>query len=395
MNALRAEDYAPPQWLAGAQRKAMGLGILGAIACVVGFLSAPEQFYHSYLVGYLLWLSVSLGCLGLLMLNHMAGGAWGIVMRRVFEAGTRTIPLLMVLIVPLLFGISALYTWSDPEIMNANEFLLSKQPYLNVNFFLLRVPFYFFVWIGLSFALNRLSRQQDEARDPGISRRLQGLSGVGTLLYVLTATFAIFDWMMSLDPLWFSSIYGFWFVISHVLTAFCLLVLVGRPLMTTAPLQGVITPRHYDDYGKLIFTFNMLWIYMTFSQWLIIWSANLPEEIPWYIARRTGGYWEFSLFLFTIHFFVPFFMLLSRRIRRNTRVLSGVAIMLLVANWCDLYWHAAPTWNATLSLHWLDLAVPVAVGGLWFGTFFWQLQRRPILPLGEPALKEAMGDATP
>ena len=178
-----------------------------------------------------------------------------------------------------------------------------------------------------------------------LTRRLQGLSGVGTLLYVITSTFAIFDWVMSLDPMWFSSIYGFWFVITHVLTTFCLIIIVGRRFMTTQPMQGVLMPRHYDDYGKLLFAFNMLWIYVTFSQWLIIWSGNLPEEIPWYLARRTGGYWEFSLVLFIIHFFVPFFLLLSRRIRKNPRTLGAVAGMLMVADWCDLYWHAAPTWN--------------------------------------------------
>jgi len=389
----RAEDFAPPAWLAGRSRVALIIGVLGAAACVVGFLSSPEQFYRSYLVGYLFWFGVGMGCLGLLMLNHMTGGAWGIVMRRVFEAGSRTIPLLLVLFLPIVFGMGSLYKWTDPEVMAHDPLVAAKEPYLNQNFFLLRAGIYFVVWLVLMFTLNRMSRQQDDGGDPGISRRLQGLSGAGTLLYVLTVTFAAFDWLMSLDPMWFSSIYGFWFAVTHALTTFCFIVLVGRGLMTTTPLQGVITSRHYDDYGKLMFAFNMLWVYVTFSQWLIIWSGNLPEEIPWYLVRRAGGYWQWSVVLFVIHFFLPFFLLLSRRLRRNPAALGGVAVLLMVADWFDLYWHAMPTWNPTLSLHWLDLAVPVAIGGLWVAAFFWQLQRRALLAVGEPGLKEAMGDA--
>jgi hypothetical protein len=371
---------------------AMVIGLLGVAGCVVGFLTSPEQFYRSYLVGYLLWFGIGMGCLGLLMLNHMTGGAWGIVMRRVFEAGSRTIPLLLVLFLPVVFGMTSLYSWMDPEVMRNNALLAAKEPYLNQRFFLLRAGIYFVVWLVLMLWLNRMSRRQDESGDPALGRRLAGLSGAGTLLYVLTVTFAAFDWLMSLDPAWFSSIYGFWFAVTHGLTTFCFIVLVGRQLMTSEPLQGVITARHYDDYGKLIFAFNMLWIYVTFSQWLIIWSGNLPEEIPWYLVRRAGGYWQWSVVLFGIHFFLPFFLLLSRRLRRNPNALGGVALLLMVADWFDLYWHAMPTWNATLSLHWLDLAVLVAVGGLWVSAFFWQLQRRTILAVRDPGLKEAMGD---
>jgi hypothetical protein len=314
-------------------------------------------------------------------------------MRRVFEAGSRTIPLLLVLFLPIVFGMSSLYSWMDPEVLQNDPLVAAKEPYLNQQFFLIRAAGYFVIWLVLMAWLNRMSRRQDETGDPSLPKRLAGLSGAGTLLYVLTVTFAAFDWLMSLDPKWFSSIYGFWFAVTHALTTFCFIVLIGRRLMTTEPLQGVITGRHYDDYGKLIFAFNMLWIYVTFSQWLIIWSGNLPEEIPWYLARRAGGYWQWSVVLFLIHFFLPFFLLLSRRLRRNPNALGGVALLLMVADWFDLYWNAMPTWNPTLSLHWLDLAVPVAVGGLWVSAFFWQLQRRTILAVRDPGLKEAMGDA--
>ena len=392
-NAPRAEDYAPPSWLPGQSRLAMIIGLVGAAACVVGYLSAPERFFQSYLIGYLLWFGIGMGCLGLLMLNHMTGGAWGIVMRRVFEAGSRTVPVLLVLFVPIVFGMNSLYSWMDPVVMANNAFIAAKEPYLNENFFLLRAGIYFVVWMVLALVLNQMSRRQDENSTPDLSRRLQGFSGAGTLIFVLTITFASFDWLMSLDPVWFSSIYGFWLVITQALTTFCFIILVGRRLMTTKPLQGVITASHYDDYGKLLFAFNMLWIYVTFSQWVIIWSGNLPEEIPWYLARREGGYWEWSLVLFIIHFFLPFFLLLSRRLRRNPAALGAVAVLLIVADWFDIYWHAMPTWHATLSLHWLDLAAPIAIGGLWVSAFFWQLQRRTILAVGDPRVKEAMGDA--
>jgi hypothetical protein len=384
----------PPGWLPRLRRRAgIAAGAAGAVAALGVALDA-EHFYRAYLLGFLFLAGVPLGCLGLALLTHMTGGGWALVARRLLEAAARTVPLLALLFLPVLLGRRSLYLWTDAEAVAANELLQHKTPYLNVPFFVLRAAMYFLVWWIFAFLLDRWSVQQDQSRDPRLHRRLQLWSAAGLCLYMLTASFAAFDWLMSLDPLWFSSLYGMHFVVGQGTAALCFVILLGRWLARSEPLARVFAGRHFDDYGKLLLAFVLLWVYMTYSQFLIIWSANLPEEIGWYLHRQAGGYLGLSLLVFALHFVLPFFLLLSQAVRRRPERLAWVAAPVLLGRWLDLVWQVAPSLHpGGPVLHWLDPVLTVALGGTWLAVFAWELERRALLPLGDPHLQEALADA--
>ncbi len=382
-------DFAPPSALAQPQRMAAIVGAVAALACAVGAVLDPAQFFRSYLVGYLYILGFPMGCLALAMLHHVTKGAWGVVIRRILEAATRTLPFMVILFIPVIVGMKELFVWTDPEVLAHDDLIAGKTPYLNVTFFLIRAVIIFGVWGILAFFLNRWSLQQDETGDNRLSLRMQGLSGAGIGLYVLTASFASFDWLMSLDPHWFSSIYGVYFVGGQALTAMAFVIPVALFLSRQAPMDKVFRPSHFQDYGKLMLAFTMLWAYFSLSQFLIIWSGNLPEDVSWYMTRTAGKWLIVAQAIMFLHFGLPFLLLLNTDIKRSARRLSIVAGLILVMRWVDLYWQAAPAMKVA-GLHWMDVVMPLALGGLWLWVFFWQLARRPLLPVHEPFLKEAL-----
>ena len=307
------------------QRRALVVGAAGIVLCGVGFLLNPTQFFRSYLLAYLFWLGIPLGSLAVLMLHHLVGGAWGAVIRRVLESATRTLPVLVFLFVPLLFGLHELYIWARPEVVMADEILQRKSVYLNIPFFVVRSALYFIVWLVVSFALNTWSVTQDQAGADPSERRMRLLSGPGLVLYVLTATFAAVDWMMSLEPHWFSTIYGILVIVGQLLATLAFAVAVVALLADTPPLSQVISPAHFHDLGNLLLAFVMVWAYMAISQFLIIWSANLPEEITWYLQRMRGGWEWLGLALILFYFTLPFLLLLSRGIKQRAQLLAWVA----------------------------------------------------------------------
>lgn len=390
-SAPMAPQAAPPAGLARVQRLGWTLGGLGLAACLAGWLVHPEQFFRSYLTGVLLWLGIALGCLGISMLQHLTHGAWGLVVRRVFEAASATLPVLFVLFVPVLLGMQHLYAWSRPEVVAGDALLQAKSGYLNVSFFAARAVLYFAIWIALALSLRRLSLAQDRTGDPRLYHRLRVVSGAGLPLYVLTATFAAIDWLMSLEPHWFSSIYGFQFVGGHAVSALGFLLVVALFLVRTPPMREVLAARHFEDYGKLLLAFVLLWSYFGVSQFLIIWSANLPEEIPWYLHRQHGGWQALSVLLVVFHFALPFLVLLSRTVRRDPRRLAVVGGLVLLMRWCDLYFQAAPTFQESALPHWLDVAAVVGVGGVFAALFARALGSRSLLPVHDPYLPEAVG----
>ena len=360
----------------------------GLVLCGVGVLLNPTQFFRSYLLAYLFWLGIPLGCLAILMLHHLVGGAWGAVIRRVLESGTRTLPLLVLLFVPLLFGLHDLYIWARPEVVTSDVLLQRKSLYLNIPFFLLRSVCYFAVWLAVSYLLDRWSLQQDRTGAAPFERRMRLLSGPGLVLYVLTATFASVDWVMSLEPHWFSTIYGILVIVGQLLATLAFTVMVITLLADTPPLSEVISSAHFHDLGNLLFAFVMIWAYMAISQFLIIWAGNLPEEITWYIHRTQGGWGWVALALILFDFTLPFLLLLSRRIKQQGRLLAWVAAAILVMHAVDLFWLVVPAFQpAGISIHWLDVVALVGVGGIWIATFAWQLKRRPLLPVHDPGLQ--------
>jgi hypothetical protein len=362
--------------------------VVGAVAlalCALGALWDAPEFFHAYLTGYLFWLGITLGCLAILMLHHLVSGRWGFVIQRLLESASRTLPLMALLFVPLFFGLRELFLWARPEAVAAHEILRHRQPYLNTVFFSARVVVYFAAWVTLATLLNKWSLEQDRTGAPDLTRRLQRLSGPGLVVYGLTVTFAVFDWVMTLGPQWHSTIFGAVFIVGQGLAAVCFAVIVSSRLADRGPLAGVLSQKHYHDLGNLMLAFVLLWAYMAFSQYLIIWSANLPDEIPWYMSRLAGGWMWVAMFLITFHFAAPFLVLLLRATKRRPEILRVVAIGLLVMRLVDLHFIVMPALRpGDITVHWMDILAPIGIGGLWLWMFLGQLRGRAFLPLHDP-----------
>lgn len=368
-------------------RALLGLGVIGLAVAGAGALVDRSQFFRSYLVAFIFWGGLSFGSLAVVAMNHVAGGRWSIVIRRVGEAAMRTLPLVVVLFVPILFGMHDLYEWADPEHVAHDELLQHKAWYLNTSFFVLRAAIYFVIWLVLAAVLLRWSGEQDATGDPGYVRKFQLFGSAAILTYVLTMTFAAVDWMMSIEPHWYSTIYGLLVIGGQILSAFALAIAVLAVLVQYGPVGAVATPERFHDLGKMLFAFVMLYAYFSLSQFLIVWSGNLPEETPWYLKRIGGGWLVVAIALPLFHFFLPFFVLLSRRLKRNPRRLFVVAALLLFMRLVGDYWMIMPAFSpGTFTLHWIDIAAVVGVGGVWLAAFLWNLQGRPLLPLHDPAL---------
>jgi hypothetical protein len=384
--------YAPPESLSRMQVLALVVGVIAVVLTGVAFAADREHFFKGYLLGFVFWTSLSLGCLALSMVHHLSGGAWGLVTRRIFEAASRALPLMAILFVPLAFGLHDLYLWARPDAVQADPALQHKVPYLNVGFFLIRTAIYFVVWSGMAWLLSRWSLLQERG-DPEeqLSMRMQRLSGGGLVVYAVTVFFMSVDWMMSLDPHWFSTIYGMLFMVNQGLSALAFTIATLVLLSRVEPMSRIVEPAHLHDLGKLMLAFVMLWAYLTFSQFLIVWSANLPEEIPWYLTRMEGGWRYVSAGLIIFHFFVPFLLLLNRDLKRQGTLLVAVAGWIVVMRFVDLFWLIGPLHGeGPLRVHWVDVAAPIGIGGLWLAMFIWQLRSRALLPLGDPYLKSAL-----
>ena len=368
----------------------LGIGIAGVVVCAIGAIFDRVQFFRSYLLGWLLWLGVALGCLAVLMLYHMVGGRWGFLIRRILEAATRTLPLLAVLFLPVGFGAREIFEWARPEAVRADPILAAKAPYLNVPFFWIRAAILFAVWIGLATALDRWSAEQDATDDPKIGLKLQRLSAPGLILYAATTFFASVDWLMSLEPRWYSSIFGMSFMVGQGLSAMAVVLLAVRLLAGTEPFARATSRFVFRDLGNLQFMFLMLWGYMTFSQLIIVWSGNLPEEISWYLPRLLTSWKYLSLFILLSYFGAPFLLLLSRRIKEDIRFLSRVAGWVLAMQVIDMIWLVEPIFHPKgISIHVLDFAAPIGIGGIWAAFFLRELERRPILAIHDPRMELA------
>jgi hypothetical protein len=370
------------------QKWTLAIGVAGLALSLIGWGVDRAQFCRSYLTAYLMWLSMPLGCLVVLMIHHIAGGRWGFSVRRVLEAATRTTGWMALLFVPVLADLGRLYKWTRPEVVATDASLRHKSLYLNVPFFLTRATIYFAVWIGLAWLINRWADRLERQRDPELGHRLRGLSGVGLGLYGLTITFAAVDWVMSLEPHWFSTIYGVMLGVGQVLSGLALTIVIAARLARSQPVADVAGPQQFHDLGNLLLTFVILWAYMAFSQYLIIWSGNLREEIPWYAARSGGGWQWVAVALIVCHFAVPFFCLLSRDLKRNAAKLAGLAVGLLVMRQVDLWWIVAPGFFPKIHVHWLDGTLTVGLGGLWLWLLGRQLQARPLVAAYDPRLEE-------
>jgi hypothetical protein len=384
--------------LAGLQRAGVSVGGVFLVALAAGFALDRGQFFRSYLFGWLFWVGMGVGCLGLAMLNHLTGGLWGLVPRRLHEAAARTLPAMGIAFVPVLLGATSLYAWARPEAA-ADDVIRTKAVYLNVPFFAARAAAYVAVWSLLAWVVSSWSRRQDEARDPARAGRLRGVSAVGLIALALTTTFAAIDWGMSLAPHWFSTMYGVLFIVGWTLSALALTVLLSWRLAGEEPFATALGPATVADLGKLLLAFTMLWAYVNFSQFLIVWSGNVSEETPFYLRRMHGGWLAVAVLLLVFHFALPFALLLSRPLKRSVRALAGVAALVLVMRLVDLLWLIGPDLvghgaeGAPLRIHWMDLAAVLGVGGLWLFLFARHARAAPVLPAGEPEVRALLAAA--
>ena len=391
--ATTTETYQPQGTpLPGLRQFGMTVGVLGVVLAIIGFFMSPvDRFYQAYLVAYTFWMGVILGSMALLMVQHLSGGVWGIVLRRPFEAAVRTLPFMTILFFPIVLGMHSLYEWSHEGIADTDPIIAAKALYLNTPFFLLRQVIYFAIWNLIGFLLTKWSQEHDRTGDPALLGKLSTLSGAGLCIYFLTVTFAMVDWTMSVNPHWFSTIWGMLYIGGQGLSAFAFGIVVLVMLARVAPLNRVLTSHHFHDLGKFLFAFLMLWAYLQFSQFLIIWSANIPEEIPHYLNRWENSWKYLSIFIVVGHFMVPYALLLSRDLKRNHGKLQIIAAWILFARIADYWWHVAPELHhdgLTISL--LDVALPLVLGGIFISLFVAQLGGRSLLPVNDPALEKAL-----
>lgn len=373
------------------QQRLLIFGVVLLVAAIIDGFLHPEQFFRSYLLGFMFWFGLSLGCTAFLLLNHLTGGKWGIPVRRPLEAGVRTFPLMAFFLVPLFFGMHHLFLWTHKELVATDPVLRLKSIYLNVPFFLGREVIYFAFWFWITQHLTRWSSELDRTGDVSFKRRLEGIGGWGLVAYGLTVTFFSIDWVMSLEAYWFSTIFGLIFIVIQVQAAIAFTVLVARVLADFEPADKMISPARFNDLGNLLLTFVMLWAYLAFSQFLIIWTGDLLDEIPWYVSRAGHGWAVLGVVLIVFYFAVPFFLLLLRDVKRRTQTLARLCIVLLILNFADLFWMIVPSFHPNgPRFYLLDLILPLGIGGIWLAFYLWTLNSHPFLPARDPDFAGAL-----
>jgi hypothetical protein len=383
---LQARDvnYSVPSAAANWEKTYIGVGLVGFIASIAGLFMQTEQVMRGYLIGFMFWLGLSLGCMALLMVQHLSGGLWGLSIRRILEASSKGVYLMLVLFVPLVLGRHKLYFWMNGEGVNEHNAW-----YLNMGSWSLRQAIYWIAWLGMVYVLNKRSALQDEPSVVGHQPRFQLFSGIGALVYALTISFAAVDWVMSLDPHWGSTIYGMIFMAGEGLSALAFCVIMLTVLTRYSPMKEIIKAEQFRDLGKLMLAFVMLFAYFSFSQWLIIWSGNLPEEISFFMNRIHGGWGIVALAIILFHFALPFALLLSKQRKRDGERLIWLAALLMFMRLVDIYWYVVPNFAHARGHFYFSLwylIAPIGIGGLWLGFFFYNLRQRPILPAYEPQM---------
>ena len=367
------------------QRNFLFVGLIALVVSVIGLFMDAAHFWQSYLFAFIFWSGLALGCLGLFFLHNVVGGNWGVAVRRLVESGLQTLPLVLLFAIPLFFALGSLYKWTDAGYRAEHFAVGHKATYLNPVFFIIRTLLYFAIWFFTGFRILGMANEHDRTGDPALFRRIKARSAPALLVFVLTTTFAFIDWIMSLEPDWYSTIYAWMFTVGEVLLTFSFLVAVLVLLSKREPFASFLTRQHYHDLGNLMLAFTMLWAYMSFAQFLIIWAENLPDEIPWYVRRFSGGWgyvaWTISIF----HFFVPFLLLLLRFVKKNPTRLRTLAVWIIVMRALDIFWVVTPAFRQRgLEVYWTDLAALIGLGGIWLAFFIRNLRARPLLPERDP-----------
>jgi hypothetical protein len=398
-----AADFQTPEQLGSWRNVALGIGGIATLVILAAALIFPdyrEQALRSWLLGFIFWAGIGIGGLGIVLLQYLTGGAWGVVIRRTAEAASRTLPIIFILFLPILIGVTHLYEWTH---LPADDYAIAHRGwYMTVSGWITRSIIYFILWGVMMYLLNKWSREQDAATDYEQSARILGtatrFSGPTLVIYCLVVSFAVVDWLMTLDPHWFSTIWGLLFVAGWALSCFCFSVIILAYLWDKAPMNRVLGKRHFHDLGKLMLALTMVWAYFNFSQFLIIYSGNIPEETVWYLARTRYGWQFIGVLLIVFHFAVPFLILLSRDIKRQPKRLAYLAAFILLMRVVDMYYIIGPShrihppagYGISYQFSILDVIAPIAVGGIWLWYFFGELMKRPLVPVKDPFLPNAI-----
>jgi hypothetical protein len=394
-------NYQAPPEINRLRTLALGIGGIGLIVWAIGLYFQPEQALRSWLLGFIFWGGIGIGSIGVLILQYLTGGAWGVVIRRIVEAGSRTLPMILLLFIPLALGVTRLYEWThlSPE---TDKVIKDRGWFMTPESWILRSVIYFALFGVIVYLLNKWGGQQDKTDNYEDAERFLGKAtafcGPTMVIYALLVTFAVVDWVMMLDPHFFSTMWGLLFVAGWALSCFCFSVTLLAFLSDKAPMNRVLGFRHFHDLGKLMLALVMVWAYFNFSQFLIIWSGNIPEETGWYITRMSGGWGFMGVALVLFHFAFPFLLLLRQDLKRKAKMLAGVAVFILFLRLVDMFYLIGP--NPRIDTHgleqgafvisWLDFVAPIAVGGIWLWYFFGQLMKRPLVPVMDPFLENAI-----
>jgi hypothetical protein len=367
------------------QKSALFVGVAALAVSVIGLFGNAAHFWQSYLFAFIFWAGLTLGCLGIFFLHNVVGGNWGVAIRRLVEAGLKTLPLIVLLAIPIFFALGTLYKWTDAGYRAEHFAVGHKAAYLNPTWFIIRTLLYFLIWIASGYRILAMANEHDRTGDRALFKRIKARSAPALLVFVVTTTLAFIDWIMSLEPDWYSTIYGWMYTVGQVLLTFSFLVAVLVLLSKREPFVSFLTKQHYHDIGNLMLAFTMLWAYMSFAQFLIIWAENLPDEIPWYVRRFSGGWGYIAWTIAIFHFFVPFFLLLLRFVKKNPTRLRTLAIWIIIMKILDVFWIVEPAFRQRgLEVYWTDLVTLIGVGGVWLAVFIWNLKSRPLLASHDP-----------
>src|SRR6266404_4823324 len=389
-----------PAFTATIQMRSLIIGAIGAVVCLVGVFipGGADHLLRSWLVAFMFWLGLSLGCMGLLMLTYMVGGWWGFIPRRIFLAAAQNVFLMAIFFLPILFFSKNLYEWMTPEFLNglsdSERHLWKFASYLTTPRFVVASLIYFLIWMGMVHLLARWAAERNHS--PGNDRewrlKFQRLSAPGLILYCLSMTFAAFDWVMSLDPHWYSTIYGMIFLSGQALSALSFTAAICILLSKAEPMSLFFKKDIMHDIGKLMLAFTMFWAYVSFSQFLIIWAGNLPEEIHWFLTRLDHGWQFLAIAIIVFHFVMPFSLLLSKDVKKNRTSLTVTAVLIMFMRYVDLYWYIKPNFHGggNFKFGWLDIASVATIGGFWMAAFLWNLRKRPLFPVNDPLMDTAL-----
>jgi len=367
------------------QRNALIVGVIAIAASILGLVQNATHFWQSYLFAFIFWAGLALGCLGIFFLHNVVGGNWGVAIRRFIEAGMKTLPLIAIAAIPVLLAVKTLYSWTNPEV-RAHDFAVGhKAVYMNIPFFWGRTILYFAIWFFFGWRILGMANEHDRTGDPALFKKIKGASAPALLIFTVSTTYAFVDWIMSLEPDWYSTIYPWMFTVGEFLVTFAFVIALLILLSGREPFASFLKTSHYHDLGNLMLAFTMLWAYLSFSQLIIIWSENLPDEIPWYVRRFSGGWGYMAWFISIFHFCVPFFLLLMRFIKRNPNLLRTIAIWMIFIRVIDVFWIVIPAFRQhALEVYWTDFAILIGLGGIWLAYFIYNLKGRPLLVPNDP-----------